>query len=133
MKIKGTISYWDGSEVKVAIESEEQFSAAGDQDIIDAVSYALFGKTVYHEIIHPKKGPPLIILSIENNGREVYIVRQPQYPRETHFGTKYLSKDVCSIKTEKEEYDSLDPEKYYMMLDEFLDISEDDFALKCKE
>ena len=134
MKIKGLIDYESGSEVKVSMSTEEKCGQEWEEDVFDAVSYALFGKTIFHEIINSKKGPPLIILTIESKGKEVYIVRKPQYLRVTHFGSKYLTKDICSIKTEEEEFDSLNPEEYYKMLEPFLDISYDDFAaVECSE
>ena len=132
MIIKGMISYEDGSVVKVTLNSEGNFGEELDTKTRDAVSYALFGKTAFHDIIDLKKGPPLIIFSIESKGKEICIVRKPQYLRETPFGSRYLEKDICSIKTEAEEYNSLNPEEYYKMLEPFLDISYDDFtAVKC--
>ena len=56
----------------------------------------------------------MIISGFVNYMRQktIYIARQPEHLRKTHFGSTYLSKEIISVKTETQEYPSLSSEKY---------------------
>ena len=130
MIINGTVEYNNNGELtekKICIDTGSK-TIENDEYIYDAVSFALYGKTIYHNIVSSDTGVPLIILRVECKGKSAYLVRQPQYYRETHFGTRYLSKEVFSIKTETEEHDALSSEAYYKLLDKYIDMSFDEFS-----
>lgn len=131
MKIEGIIEYNNNgaiSNIDVNVDTSTSLSKV-DKNVLDAISFALYGKTIFNDVIN-EKGVPLIALNIKDKG--VYVVRQPEYLRETHFGTKYLRKDVYSLRTDNEEYESLTEEKYYSLLNNYVDISYDEFVAKCK-
>ena len=132
MIIKGIINYNNNgvlTDKTVEIDTDKQYQDISE-DVCDAVSFALYGKTIYRDIINTDTGVPTIILSVECGGKTVYIVRQPQYIRETNFGTRYLSKEVLSLKTDQEEYESLSEDKYYKLINKYINISYDELFKK---
>ena len=134
MIITGTIEYNNNgslSEKKVNIDTAKKNSNVS-RDVYDAVAFALYGKTVFQEIVRPEKGVPMIALQITRNGKSVRIVRQPQYIRETALGSTYLTKGLFSLATEEMQYDSLSAEKYYEMIKDYIDMSYEDFSKYCK-
>ena len=130
MKIKGFIEYNNSASFKkitVDFDTEKDCSQTGT-DVFDAIAYALYGKTIYNEIVRIEMGVPFIALNIECNSKAFYVARQPEYLRNTAPGTTYLTKELFSIKTESAEYDALSEEKYYEILKEYLDISFNEFV-----
>ena len=130
MLIKGFIEYNNNASFKkiaVDFDTEKDCSQMGT-DAFDAIAYALYGKTIYNEIVRPENGVPFIALNIECNSKAFYVARQPEYSRKTELGTTYLTKEILSIKTESAEYDSLSEEEYYEILKEYLDISYNEFV-----
>ena len=115
-----------------------------DCDICDAVSFALFGKTVFNEIVQEEKGVPTISLKIQNKGKSIEVFREPEFWQKTFFGSVYLSEEEFGITTENDkystnelaletgEYKPLTGEKYYALLNDYIDISYDEFVLMCK-
>ena len=134
MLIFGTIEYNNNgniSEERLKIDTANTDSSVS-KDVYDAVAFALYGKTVFQEIVRPEKGVPMIALQITCNGESVRIVRQPQYIRETALGSTYLTKGLFSLATEEMQYDSLSAEKYYEMIKDYIDMSYEDFSKYCK-
>ena len=134
MKIKGIVEYNNNGIImdeKFDIDTTVAAFAMSDA-VADAISFALFGKTVYQPIVRAEKGVPLIVMEIIGERDSITIVRQPQYMRETAFGSRYLSKEVFSIKTEKEEYPELSSEKYFTLLSGYIDLSYDEFSAYCR-
>ena len=130
MIIEGMIQYNNNGELtekKICVDTGSK-TIENDEYIYDAVSFALYGKTIYHNIVSSDTGVPLITLRVECKGKSAYLVRQPQYYRETYFGTRYLSKEVFSIKTETEEHEALSSEAYYKLLDKYIDMSFNEFS-----
>ncbi len=98
MIIKGFIMYdcIEGlPEKDVSIDTSKRIAAC-DRDVCDDVSFAMFGKTVFNDLLRKEKGVPEISLTIECKGNTVHIFRKPQYLRVTYFGTEYLT-DVYYI------------------------------------
>ena len=134
MKIDGIIEYNKNgvlSEEKVHIDAIKSLSNI-DEDICDAVAFALFGKTVFNEIIRPEKGIPRIFLNIECAGKVVMLVRQPGYVGETELGTKTLVHELFSLSTDEKKYPTLSAEKYFKEIGRFIDLSFVEFANQCK-
>ena len=134
MLIVGTIEYNNNgniSEEKLRIDTANSDSSVS-KDVYDAVAFALYGKTVFEEIVRPEKGVPMIALQITCNGKSVRIVRQPHYVREAALGSAYLTEELFSLATEEMQYDSLSAEKYYEMIKDYIDMSYEDFAKYCK-
>ena len=134
MLIFGTIEYNNNgniSEERLKIDTANTDSSVS-KDVYDAVAFALYGKTVFQEIVRLDKGVPMIALQITRNGKSVRIVRQPQYIRETALGSTYLTKGLFSLATEEMQYDSLSAEKYYEMIKDYIDMSYEDFSKYCK-
>ena len=134
MHIKGTVEYnKQGAVTDEKFEIDTNKKETGiSKGAYDAISFALFGKTVFHDIIEPEKGVPLIILEITCKEKAAYVVRQPEYIKETHFGKKYLNKELFSLKIGDVEYKSLSDEKYHDLLKECIDMSFDDFSAYCR-
>ena len=101
------------------------------EDIADAVSFALFGKTVFRDIVREDTGVLFITLRISNCDKEAYVVRQPEYVQVTHFGSKTLNKEVFGINdksdSENTETPYLSAEEYFKQLDKYIDMKCDDF------
>lgn len=134
MLITGTIEYNKNgtlTEKHVGIDTSVKPSSL-ERDICDAVSFALYGKTVFCDIVCAETGVPLITLNIDCKGKSVYIIRQPQYLKETHFGNTYLNQELFALKTQDVEYESLSAEKYYALLGDYVDLSCDEFASYCR-
>lgn len=134
MLINGSIEYNNNgvrAEKEVYIDTS-QFTSELDHDICDAVAFALFGKTIFREIVQSDKGVPLIILNIKNKEKMAHVVRQPEFLRKTELGSTYLAKELFSIKIENVEYDSLEEKRYYELLSDYVDISYDEFSKNCK-
>ena len=102
------------------------------EDIADAVSFALFGKTVFRDIVREDTGVPLISLIINCNGNEIIVQREPTYIRETHFGSRYTSDELFSLHINDTDYDTLPKEKYYELLNGIIDMSYDEFVAIAK-
>ena len=130
MIIKGFVEYNNnGAFKKITVDFDtEKDCSPLEANICDAIAFALYGKTIYNEIVRPEMGVPFIALNIECNSKAFYVARQPEYSRNTALGTTYLTKELFSIKTKSAEYDSLSEEKYYEVLKEYLDISFNEFV-----
>ena len=115
------------SEKKVNIDTAK-INSNVSREICDAVAFALYGKTVFQEIVRPENGVPMIALQITCNGKSVRIVRQPQYVRDTALGSTYLTKELFSLATEEAQFDSLSAEKYYEIIKAYIDMSYEDFS-----
>ena len=134
MLIYGTIEYNNNgsiTEEKLKIDTANTDSSVS-KDVYDAVAFALYGKTVFQEIVRLEKGVPMIALQITCNGKSVRIVRQPQYVRETALGSTYLTKELFSLATEETQFDSLSAEKYYEIIKAYIDMAYEDYAKYCK-
>ena len=134
MFIKGIVEYNDNgavSEEKIDMDTT-MLRVGENKDLLDAVAFALYGKTIFKEIVREGKGVPLICLEIKDKGKTFYVVRKPEYIRKTAFGNKYLTKEMFSLKTEDAEYESLSDEKYYTLLKELISLSYEDFVSLCQ-
>lgn len=129
MIIKGVIQYNNNGKLtdKEVYIDTTIINAQIDLDVCDAVAFALYGKTVYKDIVREDIGVPFIVLDVSSGDKNVHVVRQPEYDRVTHFGTKYLAKELFALKTEKEEYDSLSSEHYYALISDYVDVSFEEF------
>ena len=134
MLIKGIVEYNNNgavSEEKINMDTTA-LRVAESKDLLDAVAFALYGKTVFQEIVRAGKGVPLISMEINDNGKTFYVVRQPEYLRETAFGNRYLTKELFSLKTEDAEYESLSAEKYFAMLKDLISLAYEDLISLCR-
>ena len=134
MLIKGTIEYNKNgylSEENINIDTTKKNSDVS-RDVYDAVAFALYGKTIFQEIVRPERGVPLISLHITSNGKSAMIGRQPQYVKETALGSIYLTKELFSLATEETQFDSLTAEKYYEIIKAYIDMSYEEFSKYCK-
>ena len=134
MLIKGTIEYNNNRKLierQVCIDTNVKSSTI-DHDICDAVAFALYGKTIFSDIVSSDKGLPTVFLKIDCKEKSVYTVRRPQYQKVTHFGTKYIEQELFSLKTKDAEYKSMSDEKYYALIGDFVDLSYDEFVLYCR-
>lgn len=130
MLITGMVTYNKNgalTEKHVGIDTSAKPSTL-DHDVCDAVSFALYGKTIFGDIVRTEIGVPFITLNIDCKGKSAYIVRQPQYLKETAFGNRYLSQELFSLKTKDTEYESLSAEKYYELINDVVDMSYDEFV-----
>ena len=133
MFIEGHVSYLINGEPKeerIRINTAEK-SVEISEDIADAVSFALFGKTVFRDIPREDKGIPYIVLRVSCGDSEAFVVRQPEYINVTHFGSKSLNKEVFGIRDkdnpENAEAPSLSAEEYFKRLDNYMDMTYDEF------
>ena len=134
MKITGTIEFNNNgalSEEKVSLDTEKRDPVV-NENVYEAVSFALYGKTVFHDIVRPETGVPMISLSISCGDKKVAIVRQPQYVRETAMGSNYLTKELFSFSTDDMQYGALSSETYYQMIHDYLDMSYEKFVGFCR-
>ena len=134
MIIKGFVEYNNnGAFAKKTVDVDTESNCSKiENDICDAIAYALYGKTIYNDIVRPEVGVPFIALNIEYNSKAIYIARQPEYIRATNLGSIYLAKGLYSIKTEAMEYVSLQDEEYYSILKDYIDITFEEFASSFK-
>lgn len=132
MKIDAFIEWdWNGSQEEASIDTSEKCSGIS-ADVYDAISFALFGKTLFRDVVDPEKGPPFIFLTITCKGKNVCVARKPQYMRETAFGSRYLTEELFSLKTDEEDYPSLSADRYYELLKDHIDMTFDDFSAYCR-
>ena len=134
MIIEGHIVYNKNGVINdktIRIDTSLQSSEISE-DIADAVSFALFGKTVFRDIVREVTGVPFISLIIDCNGNETIVQREPAYSRETHFGNRYTSEELFSLHINDTDYDKLSKEKYYELLNGVIDMSYDEFAAFAK-
>ena len=131
---KGFVEYNNnGALAKKTVDVDTELDCSKiENDICDAIAFALYGKTIYNDIVRPEVGVPFIALNIEYNSKAIYIARQPEYIRSTHFGSTYLAEGLHSIKTEAMEYDSLQEEEYFSILKDYIDITFEEFASSFK-
>ncbi len=130
MKIEVFID-WHGIEEKASIDTSKKPSGISEE-VCDAVAFALFGKTIFRDILDNKKGPPFILLTVDCKGKTVNLVRKPKYMRETGLGTQYLTKELFSLKTDNDDYPSLSAARYYELLKDHIDMTFDDFSEYCR-
>ncbi len=132
MRVKGFILYDMLEETRVDFDLQiDKSLAKQDKNVVDAVSFALFDKTVFNDNF-VKNMVPCVVLEICDEKEDIYIVRQPEYARTTSMGTKCLRKGVFSIKIGELEYDGLSSDKYYELLNPHLNISYEEFKSLCK-
>ena len=132
MRVKGFIVYDMLEETRVDFDLQIDNSlATQDKAVVDAVSFALFGKTIFNDIF-AKKMVPYVILEICDGKENICLVRQPEYIRTTSMGKECLRKGVFSIKIGELEYDGLSSDKYYELLNPHLNISYEEFKSLCK-
>ena len=134
MIVQGAIEYNNnGVLTRKNVDIDTSKNNSCEKDVCDAISFALYGKTVFNDIISSEFGVPLIALTVENNGGVVRVTRQPQYTRITHFGTEYLSGELFILETKDAVYDSISSEKYYELMKEYADKTYEEFASYCRE
>ena len=101
-----------------------------ENDLCDAVAFALYGKTVYQEIYVPETGVLVIAyLTIECKGKTLSVTRRPGHWRKTIMGNIYFMEDFFFIRDVGE----VSCEKYYELMDEHLDRSFDEFVTIAKQ
>ena len=130
MRIEGTLEYNNNGTI-----TKETFlidTAAPSSDITrdqyDATAYALFGKTIFQDIIKVEKGIPVIVLEFVYREKKITVIRQPRHWYEDSMGALCPAAEKSALKTETEEYLDLTPEKYYNLLKGYLPITYHDFA-----
>jgi len=134
--ISGTIEYTKTTgetyEKKVQINTDEICNEKNN-DILDAVAFALYGKTIFKEIVRLEPGLPFIVLTINSKNGTAVVGRKPEHYRVTHFGTEYNAKEYFSLTVNGIDYnEDLSAEQYYQLLNEYLDLSYDEFVAYCR-
>lgn len=132
MRVKGFIVYDMLEETRVDFDLQiDKSLAKQDKNVVDAVSFALFDKTIFNDNFI-KKMVPCVVLEICDEKEDIYIARQPEYIRTTSMGKECLRKGIFSIKIGELEYDGLSSDKYYELLNQYLHISYEEFKSLCK-
>ena len=124
MIIKGFVEYNNnGAFKKITVDFDtEKDCSPLEANICDAIAFALYGKTIYNDVVCHEAGVPFIALNIECNSKAFYVARQPEYMRKTDLGSSYLAKELFSLKTETKEYDSLQKDEYFNILKDYIDM-----------
>ena len=133
MKITGEATFSLNLENTVKINLDTNDCSSNSPLEFDLVAYALYGETIFENILRDDLGVPLIVLEIKTNKGSFSVVRQPEYLRETHFGTRYLAKEVLGYKEDQTEYPSLSKETYNELLKSKLDLSFEEFKALVKK
>ena len=91
MIVDGFIDYGrKGVEDDIVIYIDTSTKHNLSNDAADAISFALFGKTVFRGILEQDKGVPVIVLKFVCDGGTVYTVTRTQRLQED---------DLCHLKT----------------------------------
>lgn len=135
MLITGTLYYNDdGFRYEKAIEGFDTSKKADavNQDMADAIAFALYGKTVFEDIVREGKPVPLIDLNIDCGGKKTRVVRQPRYVQEQSFGGGRPSPEQFNIQADTPKLQTVQADEFFKRVKECIDMSFDEFAAYCK-
>lgn len=136
MRLKGAVEYYTNGNLKEPIhlkfEVDTGQKAVGvGHDICDAISFALYGKLVFRDSFDSERGFPLVILHIDCKGKKALVIRQAECYRVSPSGIKFFSGPILSVKAGDVDSDKLSSEEYDILMQNYLDLSYDEFSAFC--
>ena len=99
-----------------------------DNDAADAVSFALFGKTVFRDIFQQEAGIPTVALSLFCEDVTVFLVRRPPCTRQKENGVCRHEELFSATTCGNGEIPDLSPEEHYDLLNKHFKMTYEDFV-----
>ncbi len=129
MIIEGFVDYGHrGVDDDKLIDIDTSMPPQLDNDAADAVSFALFGKTVFRDISQQKTGVPTVALKLLCDDAAVFLIRRPPCALQTENGVCRHEELFSATTCRNGEIPDLSPEEYYDLLDKHFKMTYEDFV-----